>query len=120
MSAEDNLHDILSENAPVFAVVGDRIYPDYVPPDKDLPAIAFNRTGTTYIPTIHGGVTQEDTVTFEIFCTASSHGSAKSLGDLVAAIEVMPPKKWQLLNRLSLYDSETGLSASVITVNVDP
>ena|SRR5687767_14434520 len=119
MSAEVRLHGILSAAAPVVAVVSDRIYNKFVPESASLPAIAFIRENTVYVNTIHGTGT-ESVVSFDIYCVAVDDLGAETLGDLVAAIVPAAPLNMVKTNRVAVYDSDTELHASVISVDVDP
>jgi hypothetical protein len=53
MSAETVAYAALSAAAAVTTLVSTRIYPDFVPQEKTLPAVAINRAATEYITTIH-------------------------------------------------------------------
>ena len=119
MSAEVKLREILAGDSPVVAVVGTRIYHEFVPESAQLPAISFIRTSTSYISTIHG-FDIEDTATVDIYCVATDEDGAQDLGNLVDAIFVPPPNNMVKVNRTTLYDSETQLHAAIITVNIDP
>jgi hypothetical protein len=52
MSAETVAYAALSAAPAVTTLVGTRIYPDFVPQEKTLPAVAINRAATEYITTI--------------------------------------------------------------------
>ena len=119
MSAEVKLHEILSANAPVVAIVGDKIFHKYVKPEADLPAIAYIRNSTSYNATIHG-FDIEDTATIDIYCAGTSDEEAENLGNLVDAIFVPPPRNMTKVNRSTMYDEEKQIHAVIITVNVDP
>ena len=81
MSAETMLYSTLSVAAPVIAVVGTRIFPDVVPQDKVLPAIAFVRADTEFATTIHGTVGRTRAVV-EVWSMASTRTAADALAGL--------------------------------------
>lgn len=85
MSAETELYSVLSGAAGVTALVGTRIYPDVVPVQKDLPAIAFMRSETEYVNTIHGTAPLAKVVTLEVGCMAAVRLDAEALADAVEA-----------------------------------
>lgn len=82
MSAEQSLYDALRVSAAVTAVVAQRIYLDVIPQNEALPAIAFVRTGTEFLNTIHGAVLRTR-ATVEVWCVASTRTAAESLASVV-------------------------------------
>ena len=55
MAAEQDVYDALRNAAAVTAVCSTRIYPDVIPQEKALPAVAYVRAGTEFVTTIHTG-----------------------------------------------------------------
>jgi len=84
VSAESLLYSTLSAASAVTAVTSTRIYPDVVPQDKSLPAIAFVRADTEYATTIHGTVGRTR-ATVELWSMASTRSAADSLAGLALA-----------------------------------
>lgn len=118
MTAEVTLNGILTGSAAVVAAVGDRIYPLVVPDGKELPAIAYQRTSTEYIPVIHGSRPVAGKVTIDIYCVDASNAGSKSLCDLILAIDIPVDTDMLVTNRSDLFDADTGLYATVLSVNV--
>jgi hypothetical protein len=80
MASEQQIYDALRSAAAVTAVCGDRIYPDSVPQDKTLPAIAFVRAGTEFATTIHAvTTTMRSRATVEIWALATTRKAADQL-----------------------------------------
>ena len=82
MSAEAVAFSALSGAAPVTAVVGTKIYPDLVPAERPLPAIAAFRVETRPLNTIHGGVPIGYDVALEIWCMAETRLEANEIAEL--------------------------------------
>jgi hypothetical protein len=114
MSAETELFSVLDASAGLAALVGDAIFPDAIPENKDLPAVVFMRASTNHTHTIGGVLVCED-VRFAITAWAVSRIQAEAIADAVsAALRAAgnPP-----VDRSSGFDNETGLFA--VTVDVD-
>lgn len=81
---EQAIYNILSNDADVIAVVGSKIYPSFVPQDKTLPAITYERVGTEreFAMLNDPGVSQA-----RIEVTAIST-SASTVGDLANKIRI--------------------------------
>ena len=120
MSAESELFTALAGDAPLVAVVGTRIYPDLVPQDKALPAIALFRTETRPINTIHGGPPLGADVAIEVWCMAETRLAANSLAAL--CVDAIPASEFVTVDQRSdivpLAEKEegNGILASVLTV----
>ena len=114
MSAETAAYSTLSGSAPVTALVGTRIYPDIVPQEHPLPAIALARIDTEYVTTIHGGEALASFVTLEVHCLASSRAAAEQLADTVEL--AIPAGGFRLIGRQPHYDAEAEVCAAVLTV----
>ena len=54
-------------DAGVTTLVGTRIYPELVPLEQEPPFVAYSRTGTEYLTTIHSGVPLGADVTIDTF-----------------------------------------------------
>ena len=89
MSAETQFYSALTGAAGVTAIVGSgsaaRIYPDLTPQEIALPCVAYSRTGTEYLTTIHSGVPLGADVTIECWCMATTRTAADALADAVEA-----------------------------------
>lgn len=81
MSAETILHAALAGNAPLAAAVSNRIYPDFVPQDKDTPSIAYSRASTEFFDTIHAPAVAHR-VTFDVGVIDVSRTAAEASADL--------------------------------------
>lgn len=116
MSAESACYATLSGAAPVIALTADRIYPDFVPDDKALPAIAINRTETEFIQTIHGAAPVASKVSLEVWCMASTRNIAEQLGDLT--LTSLSAGDFLAVDRRPEFDVDTEIFAVVLTVVV--
>lgn len=115
MSAEQDLYTVLSGNAGVMALVSTRIYPDIVPEDAALPAIAYQRAQTEFVTTIHGGTSLGQTVVLEVSCVATTRAGALALANAVVA--AMNGTDFYSIDQQSAVDYENGLWGSVVSVN---
>lgn len=88
MSAEQSIYDVLRNAAAVTAVCSTRIYPDSVPQDVALPAIAYIRTATEFATTIHSTALRTR-ATVEVWAMAATRTGADALAAL-AHTALMP------------------------------
>jgi hypothetical protein len=95
-------------------LVGTRVYPDFVPEERALPAIAVARANTEYISTIHSVTPLGSIVTLDVWCMAESRAAAEDLGTKAAAALTT----FTLQNRTPEFDSESGVYATVLTTTV--
>jgi hypothetical protein len=114
MSAETLAYSTLSAAAPVTALVGTRIYPDFVPQEKTLPALAIARAETEYINSIHSNVPLGSIATLGIWCMAATRAEAEALADVV----VTALSAFTMLNRSPEFDADSEVLATVLTVSV--
>lgn len=114
MSAESALYSALSGASGLTALVGTRIYPDVIPEDADLPAVVYQRAGTSPVTTI-GNVTVAENIRFVITAWAETRTAADAV-----AVEIGPAlaaAENPAVDRSTGYDPECGLYAA--TVDVD-
>jgi hypothetical protein len=112
VSAEIEAYSVLSNAMTVTAFTGTRIYPDFVPEDKTLPAIAINRIETEYVNTIHQNIPEATKVHLEIWCMTSNRKDAEQLGDAVEL--VIGTGEFVLEGRRPEFDPETLTFAVVL------
>ena len=117
MSAETELYAALSADAPLAAVVGARIYPDFLAQEISLPAVVYQRAETEYVTTIHSGAVLGSRVTLEIWCLHTSRIGAEQLADLV---EAAIAATFLPLDRRPEFAQETLTFSTVVTVSVWP
>lgn len=117
MSAETQLYDVLNADVGLAAVVGERIYPDFLALGLELPAIVFQRLETEYVTTIHSGTVLGSKVTIEIYCLATTRIGAEQLADLVelAIASTLLP-----IDRRPEFDLETQTYTTVVSSTVWP
>jgi hypothetical protein len=115
MSAETSTYSTLSGAAGVTALVGTRIYPDVVPQEKALPAIAIARTETEFINTIHNAAPLGSFVELEIWCMAETRTGAEAVADAVKAAFIATTG-FMLKNRRPEFDAEHQVYSTVLTV----
>lgn len=83
MSAETDLYAALSGALAVTALVSTRIYPDVVPADEPLPCVAYTRTGSDPVRTIHSAAPVAETAFIDVVCMAESRVAADQVADAV-------------------------------------
>jgi hypothetical protein len=115
MSAETTAYSTLSAAGTVTALVVDRIYPDYVPEEHILPAVAIARSDTNYVTTIHSGVPVASQVLLEIWCLAENRREAEGLADAVEP--VMGAAGFYPTGRRTEFDKDAEVWATVIDVS---
>lgn len=79
---EQALYSILSADGTVSGLVGTRIYPNVIPQDVSLPAIAYQRISAMRVFS-HGGPSCLARPRFQITCLATSYSSAKAVANAV-------------------------------------
>jgi hypothetical protein len=81
MRAEQAAYATLSAFSEVTALVGSRIYPDFVPMDRELPAVSMLREDTLMIATIHSGAVVAAQATIEFWCVGVNRLEAENVAD---------------------------------------
>jgi hypothetical protein len=114
MTAETHLYATLTAASAVTALVSTRIYPDVAPQEVAVPCIAFSRTATEYIQTIHGPVVAQR-VSLEISCMASTRSSAEQIADAVTVAATAA--RFIPVGRSADFDPDSGLWAAVLTAD---
>lgn len=84
MSIETGLYSKLAGTAGVAALVGTRIYPQVVPQEQDLPALAYQRISGAPRYT-HSGDAGLTRARFQITCLAATYAGVKALAAVVRA-----------------------------------
>jgi hypothetical protein len=105
----------LSGYAPLTALVGANIYPDVIPEQVTLPAIAFTRAQTEPIGTIHGTVLGEQ-VTIQIQAWSATRTQAEAVADAVVA--ALQANGEIYTGRGALFDDATGYFGAAVDVSV--
>lgn len=113
MSAENTLYSTLSGASGVTAIVGTAIYPDILPQDAEVPAVAFARTGTEFVSTIHAAAPLGASVTLEISCIARTREDADALADAVET--AASAGGFVIADRQAQLDLETDLWATMLS-----
>lgn len=116
MSAETTLVSALTGDAAVSARVGTRIYPDVIPQEQAVPAIAYSRAETEGFFTIHSATPIAERVVFEVFCLDDERAVAESLADEASA--ALAGARFIARNRRFEFDPDNGLYATVLTVEI--
>ena len=115
MTPEESLTIAIQASAPLIAVVGTAVYPDFLRQERDLPGIAYLRQDTEYFPTIHDAGTATRT-TFEVYVMARSRTDSVTIGDLFET--AMRTAKHYYSNRRAEFDGENEIWSTVFTVSV--
>lgn len=114
MTAETDLFAALNV-AGVNALIGQKFYPDFVPEDQDLPAIAYARSGTEPIVSI-SNVKFGDFVSFTVMCWAADRDTADAMADVVEA--ALRTAGHDVTGRAAGADEETGYVSSSVLVTL--
>lgn len=113
MSAETVAYAALNAASAVTGLVSTRIYPDFVPQEKDLPAVAINRAATEFINTIHGSAPLGSIATLEVWCMASTRSAAEAVADAVVA--TLAAAGFSITNRAPEFDADSQVFAAVVS-----
>lgn len=115
MSAETQLYSTLSGAAGVTALVGNRIYPDFIGQEIVRPAVVYQRTETENVITIHSNAIAASIATLDVWCmTKASRASADALADAVEGAFVA--SGFMPVNRAASFDAESETFVTVLTV----
>lgn len=113
MSAKSELYAALNADAPLAALVGERIYPDAVPQGDALPAVVYTAQVTPEYG-LDSSVLAERTV-FTIGCWGATRGSADAVADAVKA--VLASLDLTLAGPQDGYDPEVGAYSATLEVD---
>lgn len=117
MSAETELNAALSANVALTAVVGTRIYPDFIAQEINLPGVVYQRAGTEYVTTIHNGIVLGTRVMLDVWCMAITRLEAEEIADLVeGALE----QSFLPIGRRPEFNADNETFATVVTCSVWP
>lgn len=115
MTAEDRVYAALNV-AGVTALVSTRIYPDGIPQDLPLPAIAFVRLPSSVaLYTLQTAYVGEKAV-LDVYCVADTRTASEGIGD--AARDALAAAGILMVSRRGEFDLGTIHYAAVLTVNV--
>lgn len=117
MSAESALESALAAASAVTDVIGDRVFPDVIPHGKPLPAIAYFRTDTEYVQTIHAATPAGESPSFSVACVAETRAAADALAELVVA--ALGAGGFVVVGRGGSFDLENNLVASVVNASLN-
>lgn len=84
MTIEAGIYAYLIANSGVFALVGTRIYPQVIPQDAEMPAMAYQRISGPRDHS-HSGPSGLVVARMQLTCMAASYDGAKALGEAVRA-----------------------------------
>lgn len=120
MSAETDLNAALKAAAGVTAIVGSgdsaRIYPDLVPQERALPAVAYGRADTEYTTTIHTSTPIGETPIIDVWCMHTTRAGADALA--AAVLAAAGGAGFQLRSRSAIPpDNEQAVLGTVLQVS---
>lgn len=75
---EEAVYAILVGDAEVSALVGTRVYPQVIPQDAALPAVAYSRISARRVKS-HSGPSRLARPRVQVTCSAKTYGAAKAL-----------------------------------------
>jgi len=116
MKAEETIYSVLSADAGIDAICGDRIYPDARPAETGvLPAIVFQRSDTEVTQGLSGAVLAQRAL-IQIACLATLRADAEGLADVVVTIAAA--QGWVYLNRTAAFEPESEIYVAAIDVQL--
>ena len=115
MSAETELHAALSASTALAALVDTRITPDAIPEGNPLPAVVYQRAGTTAVSTIHDGQPIAEEVRFQVSAWAPTRTAADAVADEVA--NALAAAGVSVADRSSGIDPETELKSATVELD---
>lgn len=119
MSSETTLYTTLTGAAAVTAIVGAgsaaRIYPDTIPQDAVLPAVAYARAETEYLTTVHSSVPAKERATLAVWCLAATRAGADALAD--AVLTAAAAAQFTPISRRADYDDENEIWVTELGVS---
>jgi hypothetical protein len=96
-------------------LVDTRITPDVIPEGNPLPAVVYQRAGTTAVSTIHDGQPIAEEVRFQVSAWAPTRTAADAVADEVAnALAVVGVS---VADRSSGIDPESDLKSATVEVD---
>lgn len=114
MSANTDLHALLTAATALVALVGDRIAADRMEQTEARPFVVYTSTATERSTTLTGDVLGVKT-TFEVQAWADTRIQADAVGDEIQ--NALEADHQFVVNRSSGYDSALDLEATIITVD---
>lgn len=84
MSIEEIVYLATQGNAPLTAIVGDRVFPAKAPAGAAKPYVTFSRVSTVPTP-VHDGISALDDVLIQFSCWADTYAGAHDLAVAVRA-----------------------------------
>ena len=117
MSAETELNAALSSDPALTALVGARIYPDFIAQEINLPGVVYQRADTEYVVTIHDGHVHGTRVQLDVWCLAITRIEAEAIADLV---EVAIEDSFLPIGRRPEFNPDNETFAAVVSCTVWP
>jgi len=123
---EEALYSLLSGDAAIAAIVGNKIFPLTLPQFSDLPAINFIRIATTGREITHSGTSRTASPIFQINCFATTSLAAKQLvvavvsklsgySGTVGGVKIFFAK---VVNEADIFDTELGVFQVAVDVEI--
>ena len=114
MSAETDLRAALAGNAGLTALVSTRIVADRMEEGVGRPFVVFARVATENHQSLDGTLLASKAV-FEVQCWADTRASAEAVANAVEVVLLADHRP--VINRVSGYDSDLDLEATLLTVD---
>ncbi len=115
MNAYAALRMVLATDAAVTALIQQRSYPEAVPHEQGLPAVAYSRASTQYEHTF-STPGESSVATMEIWCMGDDRVLAEEVGDAVEA--ACCAAFFTPVDRRGEYDPDEGIFSSVLIVEI--
>lgn len=106
MTPEEKHHAALAAHAPLVEAIGNRIFPDVIPQDRPLPAVAYTRTDTEPFYGLDGTL-RASRARIATQAWAPGKAQVESVGDGITAALAL--QGVAIEGRASVFDDETGL-----------
>lgn len=82
---EEGLYAFLTANAGVFGLVGERIYPQVIPQDAPMPAVAYQRISSPREYSHYPGASGLARARMQFTCEGDSYRQAKRVAEAIRA-----------------------------------
>jgi methylaspartate ammonia-lyase len=113
MSADTDLRALLAGTSAITALVSTRIVADRMEEGAVRPFVVFSRVATEHQYGLDGTV-HASRATFDVQCWADTRISAEAVADAIET--VLATNQRPVLSRVSGYDAELDLEATLLTV----
>lgn len=115
---EETIVAALEASSAVGTIAGDRIYPDPLPQDATLPAVAYRRVSGQRGATLDGP-DGTGTARMQFDCCAATPDAAKALAEaLIDVIQALPDTESIVSSQLDSYEPDPDITRAIVDVEI--